>query len=112
MMVKATTPQQDRKTWGRATRWNMAQPNSACSPDSTISDGARARSASRPPTGFVNLFGGTGIGLMADLAFIGLHKDAALPAREPIGAAMLLWRFAASFGMGAIGTALWLLPYG
>jgi hypothetical protein len=58
-----------------------------------------------------NLLGGAVIGLLVGLAFVGLQMDAGLLVREPIAAAMLLWSFAASFGMGAIGTALRLLAY-
>lgn len=59
----------------------------------------------------VNLGGGFAIGLTAGAAFLHSGGDAGLSAGEPLAAAMVLWSFAASFAMGAIGTALALLPY-
>lgn len=59
----------------------------------------------------VNMAGGFVIGLVAGLAFMQSNGDTDLLFRQPLAAAMLLWGFAASFGMGAIGTGLALLPY-
>ncbi len=47
----------------------------------------------------------------AGLAFIQLHGSPGLFTDQPLAAAMLLWAFAASFGMGAIGTGLALRAY-
>lgn len=59
----------------------------------------------------VNLAGGFAIGAVAGFAFMQSNGEADLFAREPLAAAMLLWGFGASFGMGAVGTGLALLPY-
>lgn len=59
----------------------------------------------------INLAGGFAIGLIAGLAFIQLHGSPGLFTDQPLAAAMLLWAFAASFGMGAIGTGLALRAY-
>ena len=57
----------------------------------------------------VNLAGGFAIGLVTGLAFIQSDGSAGLLMDQPLAAAMLLWAFGASFGMGAIGTGLSLL---
>lgn len=59
----------------------------------------------------LNLGGGFAIGLMVGLAYLHSSGEAGLFATQPLAAAMVLWSFAASFAMGAIGTALALLPY-
>lgn len=59
----------------------------------------------------VNMAGGFAIGLVAGLAFIQSNAETGLFADQPLAAAMMLWAFAASFGMGAVGTGLALLPY-
>lgn len=58
----------------------------------------------------VNLAGGFAIGTAAGLAFMQSNGEIDLIVREPLAAAMMLWAFAASFGMGAVGTGLALLP--
>lgn len=59
----------------------------------------------------VNLAGGFALGLVAGLGFIQSGGSAELLRDQPLATAMLLWSFGASFGMGAIGTGLALLPY-
>lgn len=58
----------------------------------------------------VNWTGGFGLGLVVGLFFINSNWEGDLLFREPIAAGLLLWAFAASFAMGAIGTALGFLP--
>jgi hypothetical protein len=58
----------------------------------------------------VNWTGGFPLGLVVGLFFIHSNGQGDLLFRQPIAAALLLWGFAASFGMGAIGTALGFLP--
>lgn len=59
----------------------------------------------------INLAGGAAIGLLAGCGFIRSGASAELFTDEPLATAMLLWSFAVSFAMGAIGTGLALLPY-
>lgn len=54
----------------------------------------------------VNLAGGFAIGLIAGFAFMQSQGSAGLFTDQPLAAAMMLWAFGASFGMGAIGTGL------
>lgn len=58
----------------------------------------------------VNLAGGFAIGLLVGLGFMQSSEIAGLLVDQPLGAAMLLWSFAASFAMGAVGTGLAFLP--
>ena len=58
-----------------------------------------------------NLTGGFAIGLLVGYAFMQSIGDGDLILRQPLGTAMLLWSFGASFGMGALGTGLALLPH-
>lgn len=58
----------------------------------------------------VNMTAGFLIGLGVGFAFILSNGDADLLVREPLAAGMMLWGFAASFGMGALGTGLAMLP--
>lgn len=58
----------------------------------------------------VNLAGGFAIGVVVGVAFLRSNGIAEPFAGQPLATAMLLWSFGASFGMGAIGTALALLP--
>ncbi len=57
----------------------------------------------------INLIGGFTIGLVVGFSFMLSNGKTELLVQEPLAAALLLWGFAASFGMGAIGTALALL---
>ena len=59
----------------------------------------------------MNWTGGFALGLVVGLFFMQANGEGDLLFREPVAAALLLWGFAASFGMGAIGTALALLPH-
>lgn len=58
----------------------------------------------------VNMAGGFAIGLVAGFAFMHSNGDGELLFRQPLAAVMMLWGFGASFGMGAVGTGLALLP--
>jgi hypothetical protein len=59
----------------------------------------------------VNLSGGFVLGLAAGCAHVALNMDAGFFLTEPLAALMVLWGFAATFGVGAIATGLGLLPY-
>lgn len=56
-----------------------------------------------------NLAAGMLVGVIVGVAYLQWIGDVALLFREPLAAAMLLWGFAASIGMGAVGTGLVLL---
>lgn len=59
----------------------------------------------------INLGGGFAIGLIAGVGFLQSGTSADLFDDQPLAIAMMLWSFGASFGMGALGTALALLAY-
>lgn len=59
----------------------------------------------------LNFAGGFVLGLAAGCAHVALNMDAGLFAREPLFAAMVVWGFAATIGLGAVGTGLAMLPY-
>lgn len=59
----------------------------------------------------INLAGGFLLGLGTGSAYVMLHMGLDLLFTEPLAAAMLLWGFAATFAVGAVGTGLALLPY-
>ena len=59
----------------------------------------------------VNLAGGFAIGLVTGLGFMQSSGDVDLLLRQPLAAALLLWGFASSFAIGAIGTGLALFSY-
>lgn len=59
----------------------------------------------------LNLAGGLMLGIVTGLAFLQASATATLLVDHPLAAGMVLWSFAASFGMGAIATGLALLPY-
>lgn len=59
----------------------------------------------------VNLAGGFVLGLATGCAYVVLNMDAAFFVHEPLAAALVLWGFAATFAIGAVGTGLALLPY-
>lgn len=58
----------------------------------------------------VNLAGGFALGLLTGAAFIHMSADGDLILGDAIGTGLTLWSFAASFGLGAVGTGLALLP--
>lgn len=57
----------------------------------------------------VNLATGMLVGVLVGAAYLHWIDEVDLLFREPLAAAMLLWSFAASTGMGAVGTGLALL---
>jgi hypothetical protein len=59
----------------------------------------------------VNFAGGFVLGLATGCAYVVLSMDASLFVQEPLTAAMVLWGFAATFAVGAVGTGLGMLPY-
>lgn len=58
-----------------------------------------------------NLLGGFSLGLMTGACFLLTNGNATLFAGQPLAAAMVLWAFGSSFGMGMLGTALAMLPH-
>ena len=55
---------------------------------------------------FLNLAIGAGLGVCVGFAFLYARGDLDLFEREPIAALLVLWAFAASMGLGALGTGL------
>lgn len=59
----------------------------------------------------VNFAGGFALGLGTGFACVILYNGPGFLLHEPLAAAMMLWGFAATFAVGAVGTGLALLPY-
>jgi len=59
----------------------------------------------------VNFAGGFALGLGTGFVFVILYSGLDFLANEPLAAAMMMWGFAATFAVGAVGTGLALLPY-
>lgn len=59
----------------------------------------------------VNFAGGFVLGLVAGFTCVILYNGLGFLLHEPLAAAMMLWGFAATFAVGAVGTGLALLPY-
>lgn len=59
----------------------------------------------------VNFAGGFALGLAAGFVCVILYSGLGFLLHEPLAAAMMLWGFAATFAVGAVGTGLALLPY-
>ena len=59
----------------------------------------------------VNMGVGFMIGLVVGFAFILSNGESGLFVGEPLATVMLLWGFGATFGLGALGTGLALLPF-
>lgn len=59
----------------------------------------------------VNFAGGFGLGLAAGFVCVILYSGPDFLLHEPLAAATMLWGFAATFAVSAVGTGLALLPY-
>lgn len=58
----------------------------------------------------VNLAIGFAAGIVVGLGFLQSIGDLSLLVREPLAGGLILWGFASAIAMGAIGTALALMP--
>lgn len=59
----------------------------------------------------VNFAGGFAFGLLTGSVCVILYTGLDVVLGEPLAAAMMLWGFAATFAVGAVGAGLALLPY-